>query len=524
VHVVLRRRPVATSLAWLSIILFLPIGGLFFYLLIGEVRLGSIRAKKYERLTQGLRQSAYAILSRRSLEVRNLPDQFETIARFGKAVTGLPPLRGNRLRLLGDNAGTLKSLEADIAAAKHHIHMCYYIWAPDKAGTAIARALAEAVKRGVIVRVLADGAGSSALFKSPLAAEMKAAGIRLVEALPVSVLRVPFARIDLRNHRKIAVFDGKVAYCGSQNIIDVGYNSPRWKKAGRWVDATVRVQGPAAQELAGAFLRDWQLDSDEDITDCAPFLPEPELCCDDGKDGAAAQLIASGPGPTPQAIHQSLLTAFYAARREIVMTTPYFVPDAALLEAILAAATRGVKIAIVLPDVSDAPLVAAAGRAHYQELLDAGVELYEYLGGPRGAGRMGGGGSGSGSSGSMGAGEQGSALGRISGAGSVGDGESAPSLDGGSGGGSSGGLLHSKIMTMDGAFAMIGSTNMDQRSFFLNFEATLFVYDGPFAMELRKLQAGYAARSRRLDAEEWRKRSVWVRLRDNSAQLLGPLL
>ncbi|HVU64365.1 MAG TPA: phospholipase D-like domain-containing protein, partial [Phycisphaerales bacterium] len=174
----------------------------------------------------------------------------------------------------------------------------------------------------------------------------------------------------------------------------------------------------------------------------------------------------SGRGPTPQAIHQAILTAIYAARQEIILTTPYFVPDAALLESLVAAATRKVRVVLVLPDVSDAPLVAAAGRAHYQDLLGAGVEIYEYLDG----------------------------------------------------------LLHSKIVTVDGKFSMVGSTNMDQRSFFLNFEATLFIYDEPFADEVRRLQTDYVSKSRRISADAWRGRSVWVRLRDNSAELLGPLL
>jgi cardiolipin synthase len=465
-HVILRRRPVTTSLAWLSIILFVPIAGLVFYFLIGEIRLGSRRAKKYEQLTKGLEENALKTLSQRRLTARHVPEEYDSISRFGTAVTGLPPLRGNALRLFGDNVSMLEALKADIDAAKLHIHLCYYIYNPDSAGVAIANALAEAVKRGVAVRLLVDGGGSRCLLRHDLCKQMRAAGVQVVEALPTHLWRMAFRRLDLRNHRKIAVFDGRIAYCGSQNIIDVGYKSPRWKKAGRWIDATVRVVGPAAQELAVTFLRDWQLDSDENITSCDPFLPEPEPASDEAGNSAAVQLIASGPGPTPQAIHQAVLTAIYSARKEIILTTPYFVPDAALLEALMAAAMRQVRVVLVLPDVSDAPLVAAAGRAHYQELLESGVEIYEYLGG----------------------------------------------------------LLHSKIMTMDGAFAMIGSTNMDQRSFFLNFEATLFVYDQLFASESRKLQTDYMSRSQKLRPEDWRDRSILVRLRDNSAQLLGPLL
>lgn len=480
VHVILRRRSVATSLAWLSIILFVPVLGLVVYFLVGGSSLGARRAKQYGRVTKQLEQAACALLVKRRLSATRVDAEFEPIARFGTAVTGLPPLRGNSLRLFGDNVTMLEALKADIDAAKHHIHLCYYIWNADRAGTIVAESLAAAVKRGVEVRVLVDGAGSYAFLRHELCDQMRRAGIKVVEALPVTVLRLPFARIDLRNHRKIAVFDGMIGYCGSQNIHDVGYTSPRWKKAGKWIDATVRVEGPAAQELAVTFLRDWQLDSEEAFRELEVYLPEPAAPAGmmegmgsvvaTGGD-AAVQVVASGPeggreGGSPEAIHQAMLTAIYAARREIVMTTPYFVPDAAMLEAILAAATRGIRVVMVLPDVSDAPVVAAAGRAHYEDLLAAGVELQEYLGG----------------------------------------------------------LLHSKVITIDGKMGLVGSTNMDQRSFFLNFEATMFVYDEPFAGALRSLQMQYVASSRRITPERWRKRTVWMRLRDNSARLLGPLL
>ncbi|HMN40315.1 MAG TPA: cardiolipin synthase [Phycisphaerales bacterium] len=483
VHVILRRRAVATSLAWLAIILFVPILGMLVYFMVGGSSLGTRRARRYKKVTERLRRLAAEIMETRRPKVSPVAPELEPIARFGTAMTGLPPLPGNTLRLFGDNAAMLGSLRADIDAATHHIHMCYYIWMPDRSGAIIAEALAAAVGRGVIVRVLVDGAGSHAFLRHQQSAAMRAAGIQVVEALPVSVLRLPFARIDLRNHRKIAVFDGRVGYCGSQNIHDVEYSSPRWAKAigtggsgsgssgrGRWIDATVRVEGPAAQALAATFLRDWKLDSEEPFEDLGPYLPEPrfELRDVDGNTsaGAAVQVVASGPGPTPQAIHQALLTALYAARKEIVMTTPYFVPDASLLEAITAAATRGVRVVMVLPDVSDAPIVAAAGRAHYEDLLDAGVELHEYLGG----------------------------------------------------------LLHSKVITVDSKMGVVGSANMDQRSFFLNFEATMFVYDAAFAGELVALQRAYLKTSRRVSAEEWSQRSVWARLRDNSARLMGPLL
>lgn len=463
VHVVMRRRPVAASLAWLTVILFVPFLGVLVYFLVGEIRLGSRRAKKYERLTKGLEAEAFKLLTQRRFVQQEVGPEAASIAEFGAAVSGLPPLRGNQLTLLPDNDAVLAALEQDIRSATDHIHMLYYIWSDDGAGRRISVALIAAAKRGVRVRVLVDGAGSSPFLSSSLVDEMREGGVSVVEALPVSLWRIPFARIDLRNHRKIAVFDGKVAYCGSQNICDSNYRPRARPRKGKWIDATVRVHGPAAQALAVTFLRDWHLDSEEELGDIGRFLPP----ITPGEDAESiVQVIPSGPGPTPQAIHQAFLTTIYLAREELILVTPYFVPDEAMMEALCAAATRGVHVVLVIPEKSDAPLVAAAARSHYLDLLEAGVEVWEHRGG----------------------------------------------------------LLHAKTLTMDGRVGLIGTTNMDQRSFFLNFEVTMFIYDDDFASVMRFMQMDYLNKSRRVFLDEWRKRPSWHILRDNAAQLLGPLL
>lgn len=460
---VLRRRPVTASLAWLVVILFVPVFGLFFYLLIGESRLGSRRARRYERLTKGLEGEALRLWTQRGMITQDVEQPFSHIAEFGTAVGGMPPLRGNRLSILKDNAEVLAGLVSDIDAARDHVHMLFYIWMADQGGQLVADALIRARQRGVSVRVLVDGVGSRGFLRSRQCDQMRAEGVQVVEALPARLWRLPLARVDLRNHRKIAVFDGRIAYCGSQNIHDKTFRASRWRDTGEWIDATVRVEGPAAQALAVTFLRDWQLDSDEDISQVAPFLPALHI---DPDSDCIAQVIPSGPGPTPMAIHQALLTTIYSAREEIIMTTPYFVPDEAMLEALRAASTRGVRVVLVVPAMSDSPLVAAAARSHYLDLLEAGVQIWQYFGG----------------------------------------------------------VLHAKTVTMDRRIALIGSTNMDQRSFFLNFEVTLFVYDDDFASILRFLQTDYLSKSKRIFLDEWRKRSLLEVFRDNSAQLLGPLL
>lgn len=463
VHVIMRRRPVAVSLAWLALLLALPILSIFIYALVGETRLGIHRAKRHEAMTKKLDEQAIGLWHHRHLDTEAIGEEFSQIARYGTAVAGLPPLRGNRLTLLPDNESMLAALERDIDAALSHVHLLYYIYLADTAGTAVGDALIRAVRRGVACRLLVDGVGSRAFLKSKLCDRMREGGVQVVEALPVNLLRRPFARVDLRNHRKIAVFDGKIAYCGSQNITDTAFRSHKWRNTGQWIDASVRVDGPAAQALAVTFLRDWQLDSVEDITDVSQFLPNPSQHEDHD---CVVQVVPSGPGPTPEAIHQALLTLIYSSREEIIMTTPYFVPDQATLESLRAAAARGVAVTLVMPRVSDSPLVAAASRSHYLDLLESGVRIKHY--------------------------ER--------------------------------GLLHAKTVTIDRKVGLIGSTNFDQRSFFLNFEATLFIYDDDFASVLRFMQVGYMHDAEDVDLIAWRNRSWWASLRDNSAQLLGPLL
>ncbi|MBX3357117.1 MAG: cardiolipin synthase [Phycisphaeraceae bacterium] len=463
IRVVSRRLPVSVALAWITVLLFLPVVGPFVYLLVGESRLGRLRLRRHEELSAGMDRMAVGLWLHRNLPWAKGENVFDQVARFGTAVTGLPPLRGNHLDLFGRNAEMIAALIADIDRAESSCHLVYYIWMPDTAGHAVAEAVMRASRRGVACRVLVDGVGGWAFFKSELPQMMRSAGVQVVESLPVSFLRFLFARIDLRNHRKIAVIDGKIAYTGSQNITDETFRAKPHRETGPWIDASVRVTGPAAQALGLTFLMDWQLDGDEDVRELRRYLPEfPEPAADD----SVVQVVPSGPGPSPEVIHQALLGTMYTAREELILTTPYFVPDPAVVSALRSAAMRGVRVTLVVPAVLDAPVVGAAARSYYQELMDSGVRIYEYQGG----------------------------------------------------------LLHSKMLTADRVFGIIGSANIDIRSFWLNFEITLLVYDSEFASVMRFLQTDYMNRSVELDLESWRRRPLARKAMENAARMLGPLL
>jgi cardiolipin synthase len=268
--------------------------------------------------------------------------------------------------------------------------------------------------------------------------------------------------MDLRNHRKLVVIDGETAYIGSQNLVDP-HLFKQSEGVGEWIDAMARVRGPVVEAFAVAFAADWELETGEGVEKIAAEGAV-HTCAVRG--GACAQLVPSGPGLFAGVFHAVLLSAIYQAREELIFTTPYFVPDEPMRAAIVSAARRGVKVLVVVPQRVDSRLVAAASRSHFIDLLDAGVEIAQYRSG----------------------------------------------------------MLHTKAIVVDGRVGMIGTVNLDNRSFYLNFEVTLVVYDRAFALRLREQQLVYAARSERLDARAWRERPFLARLAENSTGLLAPLL
>jgi cardiolipin synthase len=462
-RVILRRLSVPPTLAWLLLLLFVPVASWLIYLLVGEPRLGSRRAARYELATRRIEEDAVLRWARAGWTYASDEEPYSSLARLGTSVSGIPPLIGNVVELLGTGTPVLKRLIEDIDQAVDHVHMLYYIWQPTGTTEAVADALIRAAKRGVQCRVLVDAVGSRRFLLSSMRKAMEEAGVCVAEALPVNPFRMLLARVDLRNHRKISVIDGGIAYCGSQNLTDETFRFRRRKRTGPWIDATVRIRGPASQALQAVFMRDWVMECEDDLRNPERYM--------NGRASPLAQgcpvhVLPSGPGPQAEAMRQLTLAMLFAAREEIIITTAYFVPDEATQAALINAAMRGVDVTLVLPDVLDARVVAAASRAHYEDLLVAGVRIVHH--------------------------EE--------------------------------GLLHAKTATVDRRIAMLGSANLDMRSFWLNFEATLFVYDSAFASTLRFMQRHYMNEGRPISLRAWRRRPIVRRLVDNTAQLLSPLL
>ncbi len=463
VRVILRRLAVPVSLAWLVLLFFAPFVSVVLYLLVGENRLGLRRAAWTESFGRNL--GAKTMDHWQAYAVHPGPEDPSggQISHLCTAASGFSPLPGNDLTLMDNSTEVLSGLVADIDSSKHHCHLLYYIWHPSGGGVTVGEALIRAADRGVQCRVLVDAVGSKSFMKSDLRERMERAGIKVVEALPVNAIRMLFARLDLRNHRKIAVIDGVIAYCGSQNLADETFRVWRNPNVGPWVDATLRIEGLAVRPLQTIFLRDWACESEEQLPDVEQFFPSVPA---QSPGGSIVHVVPSGPGPKPYTIHQALLAMLHSAREEIMMTTPYFVPDEAMKAALINAALRGVSVTIILPVMLDARVVAAASRSHYEDLLEAGVVIMHHHRG----------------------------------------------------------LLHAKTATVDRRLALVTSANLDIRSFWLNFEVSIFVYDDDFASVLRFLQTKYVTESTQIHLDEWRARSLWKQFIDNTAQLAGPLL
>ncbi|MBT8485649.1 MAG: cardiolipin synthase [Phycisphaerales bacterium] len=457
-YILLRRpRPAATNLAWIVVILAVPLAGVCAYFLVGEARLSRGRIARHAVIHRKLRQVT-AIERAESRQSAQVQPEYRAIANLATTVRETPPTPGNTLQLIGDTDTFVETLEADIDAAVAHCHLVFYIYLDDVVGQRVARALLRAAERGVACRLLVDDVGSRAFLRSRLARRLADGGVEVVRALPANLLRLLFARIDLRNHRKVVVIDGVRGFVGSHNIADDDFAIKR--RFAPWVDAMVRLEGPAARDLQALFAEDWFLDTGESL--------EPVLSIDPplSKQGVSTQVLGTGPNSGNEGLHQLTLSAIHTANEEIVITTPYFVPDDATNAALQTAARRGVETRLIVPARNDSPLVAAASRGQYAGLLDAGVSIHEFTGG----------------------------------------------------------LLHAKTITFDRRLALITTANLDRRSFELNFESSLLVYDTDFASQLRFLQHSYLDRATTVDAARWHARWWPRRLWENAAGTLSPLL
>jgi len=460
VRVLLRpHREPASRFAWLVVVFALPVVGILAYILFGEVNIGRSRIRRMREVLVHLPAPADAGVGAADTAV-DVPRRHAHLFHLGRSISGYEPVGGNSAQLMQDSNAAIDAIVADIEAAQDHVHLLFYIWLPDNNGLKVVEALKRAAARGVTCRAIADDLGSRTMIKSEHWQSMRAAGVRLARALPIGnpLLRPLKGRIDLRNHRKIVVVDNRVTYCGSQNCADPEFRVKA--KYAPWVDVMMRFEGPIVRQNQHLFAGDWMAHVDEDLGE---LLRQPVPVAEAG---FSAQVIGTGPTVRYSAMPEMFETLMYAARTELIITTPYFVPDESMLGALCASARRGVDTTIVFPARNDSWIVGAASRSYYAALLDAGVRIFEY----------------------------------------------------------EGGLLHAKLLTLDGEVTLIGSANMDRRSFELNYENNILLYDPELTTTVRRRQESYIASSNPIRIETVQAWQWHERLKNNAVAMLGPVL
>jgi len=448
------RRSPDSARTWLLLMFFLPVPGLLLYLLIGRPTYPRRRKERLARARELLDDAAREIAHSKACRRPQLSPNFSQAARLIESVGRFPALGGNSIALNSDYEGVVDALIADIDGAQDHVHILMYIFADDEVGTRVIDALSRASALGVTCRVLIDAIGSRPWAQNVLE-RLRAAGVEADTALPVAPWRRGSARADLRNHRKIAIVDGKIAYVGSQNVIRAEAAKNIFNE-----ELVARVAGPVVVELETVFAVDWFLETDEILSGPQYFRHLP------GAGTTTAQVMPSGPDYGEEGLGQLTVALVHAARERVVITTPYFIPDTAVLLALRTAASRGVTVQLIVPHISDNRFVQLAQQSYYSELLEADVKVYLYRGR----------------------------------------------------------FLHSKHLSIDDDIVLIGSSNIDVRSFVLNAEITLISYDRDVALSLRSEQERCLAASVRLKEAEWAARPPATKLAENLARLISPLL
>ncbi len=446
-------------LAWFIVLNVLPYFGVAIYFLMGEVDLGDRANRLHRDIFAAIRAGAGKFMGEPEDIPRLIDARYQTAFAYAQSINGFSPVDGNRAALMADSEETRLRLIEDIDAATDEVHVLYYIWLDDEMGTAVAEALMRAAERGVTCRAMADGLGSRALIRSKLWKRMAAAGVELAVALSLEnpIRTILTSRLDLRNHRKITVIDGRITYCGSRNSADPEFRVKA--KYAPWVDIMLRFEGPVVAQNQLLFASDWTQATGEPLSDI-------RLIAEPFEGGFPAQVMGDGPTERRGATPQLFANLIGAARDELTLSTPYFVPDATVLEALCSAALRGVATTLIFPKVNDSWIVAAASRSYYRRLLEAGCVIHEF----------------------------------------------------------EGGLLHAKTLTVDGLVSLIGSSNLDLRSFDLNYENNILLQDEDITGAIITRQAAYIASALRVTLEDVLGWSYPRRVWNNVIGTIGPIL
>ena len=453
------RRP-TTAMAWLLGIFFMPAIGLILFLLFGNFKLSRKRRAQQDAVNKRVRAGTSQLAA---VESRySGPEWVGSAAELNKTLGSLPMVDGNSVELLPGYPDSIKAMAAAVREAKNFVNAEFYIMSTDHITDDLFDALEEAAERGVEVRVLFDHLGTLRIKGyRKLIKRLKASKIQWRPMLPLRPVHGQWRRPDLRNHRKIMVIDGEIAFTGSQNLIEPSYNNPRHRKVGReWVELMACLRGPIVTTLNVVFATDWLSETDESLEDQLAHRPQMS------PGAVTAQAVPSGPGFITENNLRLFNTLIYSAQHKISICSPYFVPDDSLLYAVTTAAQRGVDVELFVSEKGDQFLVHHAQQSYYEALLEAGVRIYLYK---------------------------------------------APFV------------LHAKHFTIDDEVAVLGSSNMDMRSFSLNLEVSVMLLGADIVAKMRAVEDTYRDISRELTLEDWMERPMAVKYVDNVARLTATL-
>lgn len=465
IGIIPENRNPSSSSSWLLLILFLPFVGFPLYWLIGSPW---VRGRRRQ-----IQDNANKVVADLTAHFPDQPagvrasDGLATVLRMNRNLTGFPCVTGSLGALYEDTPDLIAAMADAVTSAESYVHVEFYILTFDETTAPLIDALIEASRRGVRVRVLADHLGSRKYSGwKELQRRFAEAKIQMQLMMPIMPLKGRWRRPDLRNHRKLLVVDGKLAFLGSHNLIDPAYGSVENDRVGRhWHDLSVVVFGEIVRQVDAVFVMDWFIESGELAKEDLGSI----ISSDWEIEGAshAFQLVPSGPGYPTEPNLRMFMSLIHMATRKVLITSPYFVPDEALLAAITTAAKRGLDVELFVGEKADQLLVGHAQRSFYRALLEAGVRIFLYP---------------------------------------------APLV------------LHSKFLTIDDSVAVIGSSNMDYRSFALNYETMLLGFSGDLVDKLQATSDRYRLMSTELTLDQWSQEPLVNRYVDNVARLTAAVM
>ena len=454
------RKPSA-AIAWILAVIFIPVLGIIFFLLVGFGKLPRSRRAKQREVCEAIlaRTDGLDLASHRD----EWPSWLAPMVRMNRTLGSLPMVGGNSAELIEDYLGSIQAMAEAVDAAEQFVHVEFFILVADEATEPLIAALDRACTRGVDVRVLSDHVAQFMYpYRKQTLRRFAAMGAHYQPMLPLQPFRGRWRRPDLRNHRKLVVVDGVVGFTGSQNlVVDYYHKKGNVKRGLHWHELMVRLTGPIVRELDAVFVTDWYSETDDLLPlDTSPIRPSTDDRLVD------AQILPSGPSFDNDNNLKLFAAMIQNARRRISITSPYYVPDETIQMALVTAGSRGLDVELFVSEIGDQFMVFHAQRSYYEQLLQAGVKIYLYR---------------------------------------------APTI------------LHAKHLSIDDDVAVIGSSNLDIRSLSLHMELSVLIHGADFTTAMRAVEDDYRSKSRQVVLEEWRKRPRREHVFDNLMRLTSSL-